>query len=104
MSDDRKALPILRTHVVRLDAILNGASVGLLAGFAVFLATNWLVLKGGPVVGPHLSLLAQFLVGYEVSFAGSLIGLAWGFVYGFLAAYGVSAVYNYIVARRPSAG
>ena len=104
MSDDRKALPILTTHVVRLDAILNGASVGFLTGFGVFLATNWLVLKGGPVVGPHLSLLAQFLVGYEVSFAGSLIGFAWGFVYGFLAAYGASAVYNHIVARRPTAG
>ena len=100
MSDDPKAAPTLPMHVVRLEAILNGASVGLLAGFAIFLATNWLVFKGGPAVGPHLGLLAQFFVGYEVSVAGSLIGFLWGFAYGFLAAYGVSTIYNDIVARR----
>jgi hypothetical protein len=104
MSDDPKTLPVLPVHVVRLEAVLHGASVGLITGLTIFLATNWLVLKGGPVVGPHLSLLAQFLVGYEVSVLGSVIGFGWGFVYGFLAAYGVSTVYNRIVAHRARGG
>ncbi|HEY6065940.1 MAG TPA: hypothetical protein VIY96_07265, partial [Thermoanaerobaculia bacterium] len=67
------------------------------------LATNWLVLKGGPVVGPHLALLRQFFIGYEVTFVGSLIGFAYAFVSGFLAGYLVSRIYNRVVRRRSDA-
>lgn len=100
MSERRDASPVLGVHTLTLEPTLQGVSAGLVVGLTIFAATNWLVLKGGSVVGPHLRLLAQFLVGYEVTFVGSLVGAAWGFVYGFLAGYGVSAVYNRIVARR----
>lgn len=79
---------------------MQGVVVGLMAGGAVFVATNWLVLRGGPVVGPHLALLGQLFVGYEVTFMGSLVGLAWGFGYGFTAGYCVSTLYNRIVMLR----
>lgn len=94
MSD---ALPV---RVLRLQALVQGVATGLLVGLVVFVATNVLVLRGGTVVGPHLALLAQFFVGYEVSVAGSFVGLAWGVVYGFLAGYFVSAVYNRVVRFR----
>ena len=40
------------------------------------------MLKGGPVVGPHLELLGQYLIGYRVTFGGSFVGLAYGFLAG----------------------
>ncbi|HJQ85129.1 MAG TPA: hypothetical protein VKA21_13685 [Candidatus Binatia bacterium] len=90
----------LPVRIIRLEALVQGIVVGVLAGLAVFVATNWLRLKGGAVVGPHLALLGQFLPGYDVTFTGSLVGLVWGFAGGFVAAYTVSSLYNWIVLRR----
>ena len=92
--------PALVVRILRLEAVVQGVAWGLVAGLALFLATNFLVLKGGRVVGPHLSLLRQFFIGYEVTFAGSLIGFAYAFACGFVAGYLVSLVYNRVVRRR----
>ena len=93
---------VILTRIVRLNAMVQGLVTGLLGGLAVFIATNWLVLKGGPVVGPHLALLGQFFIGYRVTFLGSLIGFAYGFATGFLAGYFVAIVYNRVVDSRGS--
>jgi hypothetical protein len=98
--DTPTALPV---RILRLEALVQGLAWGLVAGLGLFLATNWLVLKGGRVVGPHLRLLRQFFIGYEVTFVGSLIGFAYAFACGFVAGYLVSLVYNR-VARRRSGG
>lgn len=91
-----------RIRVLRLDAVAQAISLGVLVGLGIFVATNWLVLKGGPVVGPNLALLAQFCPGYGVTFLGSFVGFAYGFVYGGLAGFAVSVLYNRVVdARRP---
>ena len=92
--------PALTIRILRLEAAVQGVAWGLVAGLALFLATNFLVLKGGRVVGPHLSLLRQFFIGYEVTFLGSLIGFAYAFACGFVAGYVVSLVYNRVVRRR----
>jgi len=92
--------PALAVRILRLEAIVQGVAWGLVAGLALFLATNVLVLKGGRVVGPHLSLLRQFFVGYEVTFVGSLIGFAYAFACGFVAGYLVSLVYNRVARRK----
>ena len=92
--------PALTIRILRLEAVVQGVAWGLVAGLSLFLATNFLVLKGGRVVGPHLSLLRQFFIGYEVSFVGSLIGFAYAFGCGFVAGYLVSLVYNRVVRRR----
>ena len=84
---------------MRLDAIIHGVVFGLMIGLGIFIATNWLVLKGGVTVGPHLDLLGQFFIGYEVTFLGSLIGFFYGFVCGFALGYFVARVYNFLVDR-----
>jgi hypothetical protein len=89
----------LRVRILRLDAVAQGVTTGIIAGLGVFLATNWLVLKGGPVVGPNLALLSQFFFGYRVTFVGSLLGFVWAFAYGFAAGYLVSRIYNALTAR-----
>ena len=91
---------VVLTRLLRLNATIQGVAVGLLLGLAIFIATNWLVLKGGAVVGPHLSLLGQFFIGYRVTFLGSFVGFAYGFVCGFLTGYFLATVYNFVAARR----
>lgn len=89
------------THaVLHLNGRILGLTFGLISGLTIFIATNWLVLKGGDVVGPHLSLLDQFFWGYSVSFKGSFIGMAYGFIVGYLAGWLIAWVYNFIVIFR----
>lgn len=84
----------LTRAVVRFNAIMMGVVLGVLCGVGLFVATIWLVLKGGPVLGPHLSLLGQYFPGYTVSWGGSILGLLYGFLTGFVAGAAVGGVYN----------
>jgi hypothetical protein len=90
----------LARAVLRLNSNILGLVIGILAGFSIFVATNWLVIKGGEQVGPHLSLLGQYFIGYRVSFVGSLIGTIYGFVVGYIAGRLIGAVYNFVVDVR----
>lgn len=83
-----------RTSLARLHARAWGIASGLLFGFGLFSATIILVLKQGPNVGEHLSLLSVFLPGYSVSFAGALIGFVYAFVIGYAVGRVISSVYN----------
>jgi len=102
MAEEKKIEEAVLTHLLRLDAKIQGVVTGIVAGLGLFIATNWLVLKGGRVVGPHLSLLSQFFIGYKVTFVGSLIGFAYGFVFGFIVGYSVARMYNWIAGLRES--
>jgi len=98
---EEKALEdLVLTRVLRLNATIQGVVAGLVVGFGIFVATNWLVLKGGNPVGPHLALLGQFFIGYEVTFVGSLIGFAYGFATGFLGGYATAKIYNYFAREE----
>src|SRR5215471_19908329 len=67
----------------RLDRRALGVAVGLWFGLGIFGATIVLLIKGGSVVGPTLGLLSQYIIGYSVTWGGSLVGLVYGFVLGF---------------------
>ncbi len=84
----------LAKAVVGLNAKLLGFVLGTLMGGGLFLATVFLVIKGGPDVGQHLALLSQFFPGYSVSYLGSLIGFAYGFFVGLIIGSVLGAVYN----------
>ena len=84
----------LRTRVLHLNALMTGVALGVLVGLGLFVATNWLILKGGEHVGPHLALLGQFFIGYRVTFLGSVIGLGYGLVSGFAVGYMIAALHN----------
>lgn len=88
---------IVLTRLVRLNGIVSGIVTGIIVGLGLFFATNFLVIKGGDVIGPHLALLGQFFWGYTVTFAGSFVGLAYGFVTGFLFGYAIALLYNWIL-------
>lgn len=90
----------LFSGVLWLNIKAFGLALGLICGFIVFLATNWLVLKGGEPVGPHLALLSQYLIGYRVTFFGSVIGFFYGFALGTLGGAAIGWIYNKIVYMR----
>ena len=98
---------LIEAAFARMDPVALGASVGLVGGAGLFLATIILLFKGGEVVGPTLLLLSNYLIGFNVSWTGSFIGLVeatgGGFVLGYLFAslrnLGMDA-YAWLLQRR----
>ena len=95
LTDDK-----LFTGVLWLNAKVVGLVLGIIFALGIFVATNWLVIKGGERVGPHLQLLSQYFIGYRVTFIGSLIGATYGFILGTLCGGLIGWVYNKIAAWR----
>ena len=103
-TDEEKALEdVVLTRLMRLNATIYGIVFGILSGFIIFIATIWLVIKGGPVVGPNLSLLNQFFIGYRVTVGGAFLGLLYGFILGFVVGFCIASIYNWILDRRGKA-
>ena len=93
--------------IVMFNIKVCGLVLGAIFGLAIFVATNWLVIKGGTVgasgeyiVGPHLQLLSQYFIGYSVSFIGSIIGFIYGFGVGTICGAIIGWIYNKIVTIR----
>lgn len=76
---------------MKLHNTAFGLASGIVWGLTVFVATAWIMLKGG---GTTLVLLEQFYVGYSVSWPGALIGLVYGFVNGFIWGWLIVWLYN----------
>lgn len=93
---------MLARAVLRLNANILGLAFGLIAGLSIFLVTNFLILKGGAVVGPHLGLLRNFFPFYSVTFPGSIVGFFWGLVSGYLAGFVIASLYNLVVKLKSS--
>ena len=58
----------------RLDPFALGVAVGLVGGVGLMFATTILLIKGGEHVGQTLSLLGNYLPGFEVTWTGAVIG------------------------------
>jgi len=84
MSRDTAWAQILTGPLAKMDKLAFAAATGTVAGMIIFLATIFLLIKGGAVVGPTLALLGQYFVGYTVTVKGAFIGLAYGFILGFI--------------------
>jgi hypothetical protein len=86
--EEQKALEALQGTFARvfmkLDRVALGLSLGMVSGTLLFLATLWLVLKGGEFVGWNLQLLSQYFPGYTVTLWGSVLGFTYGFASGFI--------------------
>jgi hypothetical protein len=71
-----------------------GLALGTLCGLGLFIATIWLVVKGGPNPGQHLGLLGIYFPGYSVTFVGGVIGFIYAFVGGYAVGRSVATIYN----------
>ena len=89
----------VQASVLRLNARAWGISTGMLLGGGLFLATVFLVIRGGPNVGQHLSMLRVFFPGYSVTWAGAVIGFIYAFVLGYGLGRIIGSVYNRLAFR-----
>jgi hypothetical protein len=96
----------LQRVFAKLDRFAFGVAVGAVAAAVLSLASVFLMLKGGRVVGPNLRLLAQYLPGYDASPGGALFGLLYGLVGGFAVGWtlavtrNAAALFSLAVIRR----
>ncbi len=94
---------LLADAFARYDPVAMGSAVGSVAGLGLALATAALLLRGGDVVGPNLSLLGNYLFGFTVSWSGLAVGLVEGAVGGFAGGYALARIINRVVAWHESA-
>lgn len=100
---DERAL--IEAAVVRMRARIMAVVFGMLGGTGIFVATAWLLIRGGPQVGLHLGLLRNYFPGYSVTWPGAFIGFFWGALAGAVVGYVLAWIYNRIAERRdPSQG
>src|SRR2546426_3858816 len=78
----------------KLDRVALGLSVGAAGGLGLFLATLFVGLGGGPLARPLLGLLGQYFPGYTVTPSGTVVGLAYGFVVGFVGGWSFAFLRN----------
>jgi len=86
-------------YFARFDAWALGAAVGGFSGLTLFLVTaSMLVFYGGEPEGTaSLSLLSIYIVGYEISWPGALLGLVGGCILGFLLGFAIATCINLLM-------
>jgi protoporphyrinogen oxidase len=89
---------VIKGTFARMDKLGLATATGSVSGLLIFLATLWLVIKGGEVIGPNLQLLNSFFIGYTVTLKGAFIGFANSFIWGFLAGWLFANLRNLTIA------
>jgi hypothetical protein len=90
----------LHAAVARLRASIMSVVFGFAGGVGLWLATIWLVIRGGDVVGPHLALLSNYFPGYTVTWVGAFVGLFYGALAGGLVGWVLAWLYNKLADLR----
>ncbi len=91
---------IIRRAVVRMRARIMAVVFGMIGGLGVWVATAWLLARGGARVGEHLILLRNYMPGFSVTWPGAFVGLFWGALFGAIVGWLFAWVYNQVVGRR----
>ena len=100
MTQTDSELLLVTKAVARLRASIVAIVTGMVLGFGLFVATLWLVIKGGPNVGQNLGLLRAYYPGYSVTWGGSFLGLFYGAITGALLGWCVAWLFNFLASRR----
>ena len=100
MNEKDQELVLVARTIARLRQGIVTLVSAMVAGFTLFVATLWLVIKGGPDVGQHLGLLRAYYPGYSVTWTGSLVGFAYGALTGAVVGWSVAWLYNSLASWR----
>jgi len=92
-------LRILARAFAPIDRVAFGCATGVVFGAGLFIASAWLLVRGGAIVGPTLGLLGQFLPGFHVTWPGAFVGLAYGAVLGFVLGWITAHLKNMTAAQ-----
>ena len=90
-------LKVVNKAIARLRANIMAMVFAMTGGVILFLATAWLVIKGGPNTGQHLALLGNYYIGYTVTWTGALVGFLYGALTGGIVGWLLAWIYNRIV-------
>lgn len=82
---------------MRLDVKSFALTCGLMWGFGLFFLTWWIIALGGATGEP--TFIGRIYLGYSLSPAGSIIGLAWGFFDALVGGAVFAWLYNFIYRR-----
>lgn len=94
-----KEWDVIQSSIASLRASVMAVVFAMVGGVGLFVATAWLLIKGGVYVGKNLSLLSNFFPGYSVTWGGAFVGLIYGAVTGALLGYALAMLYN-MLARK----
>ena len=86
--------------VARLRAGVMAVVFAMTCGAGLWIATAWLVVRGGTTVGKHLGLLRFYFPGYSVTWGGAFIGLVYGVLAGAVIGYLLARIYNSLADWR----
>ncbi len=98
VADEQSTDALILQSFAKLDKIALGISFGSTLGLLIFVATLFLLFKGGSPLGPNLVLLTNYFIGYSVSLGGSFIGLGYGFLSGFVLGWSIALLRNVLVS------
>lgn len=90
----------MESTIARIHAKVLASVLAAVFGLTIFIMTVWLLIKGGPEVGTHLSLLGEYFIGYSVTWSGSIIGLLYGALVGWIIGWVIGIIYNRVVKIR----
>jgi len=90
----------VRRAVARIQRGVLALVFALIGGVGLFTMTALLLIRGGQLVGLHLGLLGQYFPGYSVTWGGSLVGLLYGAVVGWVGGWLIGTIYNGVVDLR----
>ena len=93
---------LIRQAFARFDPVALGAALGSVAALVLLAGTMALLLDGSDPAGPTLSLLGQYLAGYQVSWTGALIGFAEAGMLGFGLGWLMARLINLLVGATES--
>ena len=93
---------VLRSAFARYDPVALGVAFAVVGGSGLFLAAAALLLQPGEEVGPTLSLLGNYLLGFEASWGGAVIGLVEAGLGGFGMGYVLARAINLVVGWQES--
>jgi protoporphyrinogen oxidase len=93
---------LVRQAFARFDPVALGTAVGSVAALLLVSATVVLLLQGGDPAGPTLSLLGQYLTGYQVSWTGAVVGFAEAGVLGFSLGWLMARLINLLIGATES--
>jgi protoporphyrinogen oxidase len=89
---------ILRDAFAAYDAVAMGGAVGVTASLGLAAATVALLLEGTREFAPMLSLLGNYLFGYQVSWPGLAVGMVEAGVFGFGFGWAGARLSNLLIA------
>ena len=94
ISEPDPALAIIQRAFGRIHEMGLGLAVGAIGALYTFLAIAWVLVRPEETLATTIQLLEHFFIGFTVSWWGALIGLFYGFNFGFVLGWSIAHVRN----------